>query len=155
MAKTIADLISEKGFYVTRPKGTSMYPMIRGTNNEICVVKADKYEKYDVALYRRESGYYVLHRILDINDDGFVCCGDNQWILEYGVKREQLVGKLDRWFKGNREHTVRDASYLRYVKFWCKSLRRRRRILWFLHKFHYIKNSIKEISNKLFKKGKN
>lgn len=143
MLKTIEDVIREKGFYVTRPKGTSMYPMLKDNSNEIVIVKADEIKKYDVPLYKRENREYVLHRVIDINDDGYVCCGDNQWVLEFGVKREQIIGKLDRWFKGDKEHTVRDKSYIRYVKFWCKSLRLRRYILWFCHKYLRIRRIIK------------
>ena len=144
MYKTIEDVIREKGFYVTRPKGTSMFPMLKDKRNEICVRRADEIIKFDVVLYRRESGELVLHRVLDISDDGYVCCGDNQWVLEYGVKREQIIGKLDSWYKGDKEHTVRDASYLRYVKFWCKSLGRRHFILWFCHNYWRLRNKFKK-----------
>ena len=143
MIKKIEDVILEKGFYVTRPKGTSMFPMLKDNCNEICVVKADEINKYDVPLYKRESGEYVLHRILDIDEDGYVCCGDNQWVLEHGVKREQIIGKLDRWFKGDKEYTVKDKSYQRYVKFWCKSLGLRHFILWFCHKYWHLRDRIK------------
>lgn len=144
MIKTIEEFILEKGFYVTRPKGTSMFPLLMDNRNEICIVKADEIKKYDVPLYKRESGEYVLHRIIDINDDGYVCCGDNQWVPEYGVKREQIIGKLDSWYKGDKKHTVRDASYLRYVKFWCKSLGLRHFILWFCHKYWRLRDMIKK-----------
>lgn len=146
MIKTIEDIIREKGFYITRPKGTSMFPMLNQNKNEICVIKAnaDEINKYDVPLYKRENGEYVLHRVIDIDDSGFVCCGDNQWVPEYGVRGEQIIGKLDRWYKGKKEHTVRDASYLRYVKFWCKSLGLRHFILWFCHKSWRLRDMIKK-----------
>lgn len=154
MSKRIEDVILDRGFYITRPKGTSMYPLLKADRNEICVVKADEIDIYDVPLYKRDSGEYVLHRIIDIDEKGFVCCGDNQWVPEYGVKREQIIGKLDRWYKGKKEHTVRDASYLRYVKFWCKSLKRRRRILWFLHRCINIKYFVISVFRKIFKRKK-
>ncbi len=144
MIKSIEEIVREKGFYVTRPKGTSMFPMLRDNSNEICVKSADEINKYDVVLYKRESGEYVLHRVLEIDEDGYVCCGDNQWVLERGVKREQIIGKLDSWYKGDKEHTVRDASYLRYVKFWCKSLGFRHFILWFCHHYWQLRNKAKK-----------
>ncbi len=151
MSKTIAEFIQENGYYVTRPKGTSMFPLLKHNSNEICVVRADELKKYDVPLYIRESGEYVLHRILDIKDDGYVCCGDNQWTLEYGVKREQIIGKLDSWYKGNKKHTVRDASYLRYVRFWCKSLKRRRAILRAWHKLINLKYKMRSTAARIIK----
>ena len=125
-----------------------MFPMLKDNRNEICVVKPDVINKYDVVLYKRDSGEYVLHRIIDIRDGGYVCCGDNQWVPEYGVRRDQIIGKLDRWFKGKKEHTVRDASYLRYVKFWCKSLGLRHFILYFCHMFWRLRNRINRIKKK-------
>ena len=144
MYKSIEDIVREKGFYVTRPKGTSMFPMLRDNRNEICVKSADEINIYDVVLYKRESGEYVLHRVLEIDKDGYVCCGDNQWVLEHGVKREQIIGKLDSWYKGDKEHTVRDASYRRYVKFWCRSLGVRHFILWFCHHYWKLSNKVKK-----------
>ena len=144
MIKTIADVIREKGYYVTRPKGTSMFPMLREDRNEICVVRADDISAYDVVLYVRDNGAYVLHRIIGIDASGYVCCGDNQWIPEHGVRRGQIIGRLDRWYKGDREYTVRDKAYLRYVKFWCKSLGLRHFILWFCHKSWQLRSLIKK-----------
>jgi hypothetical protein len=44
-------------------------------------------KKYDVIFYRRENGQYVLHRIIKIKKDGYVCRGDNQTAKEYPVSR--------------------------------------------------------------------
>ena len=144
MYKTIEDVIREKGFYVTRPKGTSMFPLLRNNRDEIYVKRADEVKKHDVALYKRDSGEYVLHRIIGKNNDGYICCGDNQWVPEYGVRPGQIIGKLDSWYKGDKEYTVRDASYLRYVKFWCKSLGLRHFILWFCHKYWRLRDIVKK-----------
>ncbi len=154
MPKKIEDIISEYGFYITSPKGTSMYPMIKPDCREICILKAESVQKYDVALYIRKSGDYVLHRILDKNENGYICCGDNQWTLEYNVTEDMIIGKLDYWYKGKKKHTVNDKGYLRYVKFWCGSLKRRRFILFFMHLIWRTKNLCREILKKFFGKNK-
>lgn len=154
MSKTIEDVIREKGFYITVPKGTSMFPLLGYKTNDICVVKVDELKKYDVPLYIRDNGEYVLHRIIDISDDGYVCCGDNQLVLERGVRRDQIIGKLDSWYKGDKKHTVRDASYLRYVKIWCRSMGLRRIMLWFCHKYVQLRSIAKAAFRKIFRINK-
>ncbi len=146
MPKRIEDIIRERGFYITKTKGTSMYPLIKGDCSDVCIVRIDgDIKKYDVVLYIRESGEYVMHRVLDIKDEGCVCCGDNQWELEYGVTRDMIIGRLDSWYKNGERHTVSDKSYLRYVKFWCMSLKLRKlmlktvRLKWKLKEFCYKK----------------
>lgn len=129
MPKKIEDIIRERGFYMTKTKGTSMYPLIKPDCSDVCIVSVDEIRKYDVILYKRENGHHVLHRVLDIKDDGYVCCGDNQWTLEYGVTDNMVLGRLDSWYRKDKKYTVRDKKYLRYVKFWCKSLRRRKILL--------------------------
>ena len=134
MNKTIEQVINERGYIVTRPKGTSMFPLIRSNNDYIYVVKADKpLEIYDIPIYKGKNGNYVMHRILGKDEKGYICCGDNQWVLEYGVTDSRIVGVLKEWDHKNKRHTVTDKGYLRYVKFWCKSLKLRHFILYFCH----------------------
>lgn len=157
MTKTIENIIGERGYTVTRPKGTSMFPLIRSNKDyEICISKpVFPLKKYDVPVYVRKSGSYVMHRILDITEDGYVCCGDNQWVLEHGIKESQVVGVLTQWYHKGKHCTVNDKGYLRYVKFWCKSLKFRHFILFFCHKYMRITGTVKEvIGRKLHGKNK-
>lgn len=153
MPKRIEDIIFEHGYYITKPKGSSMFPMIKPGSGEVCIVKADSVLKNDVILYKRKNGKYVLHRVLKIIDDEFVCCGDNQWEPEYGVTRDMIIGKLDSWYSGDKKRTVKDKDYLRYVKFWCKSLALRRFLLFIMSLKWRIKELCYKIYKKFFKKG--
>ncbi len=126
MTKKIEDVISEKGFYAVKPKGMSMYPMLKPDCSDVLVVKIDApLNIYDVPLYKRDDGKYVLHRILGKDSGGFICCGDNQTVLEHNVTEDMIVGRLESWYKNGKKHTVSDKGYKRYVWFWCKSLKRR------------------------------
>lgn len=134
MNKTIEQVINERGYIVTKPKGTSMFPLIRSNNDDIYIVKPHKPPGlYDIPVYKRESGEYVMHRILGKDDRGYICCGDNQWTPEYGVTEDRIVGVLSQWWHKNRKHTTNDRGYRRYVKFWCCSLKLRRYMLYFCH----------------------
>lgn len=147
MSKTIEEVISEYGYCVKKPKGTSMYPMLRLNCDSICVVRpALPLKKYDVALFKRATGAYVLHRVMEVREDGYVFCGDNQCSFESGVTDDMIVGVLQSWYTGKKEHKVTDRGYLRYVSFWCSSMRLRAYILWFCHKFLWRKYRGKSVT---------
>lgn len=154
MPKKVEDVIRERGYYMTKTKGTSMYPLIKSDCSDVCIVKIDgEIQKYDVILYKRETGEHVLHRVLGKNDGGYICCGDNQWILEYNVTRDMVLGKLDSWYKRDKKYTVRDKRYLRYVKFWCKSLKLRKLMLKLMRFRYKPKEWCYRVYKKVFKKG--
>ena len=65
--------------------GTSMNPLLYQNRDFVKIEKPVSPLKIgDVPLYRRGSGAFVLHRVVDIKENGeYVMCGDNQFILEY------------------------------------------------------------------------
>ncbi len=100
------------------PKGISMLPMIRPEID--CVVLSpvpQKLRKYDLPLYRRDDGKYILHRIVSVKDN-LCCIGDNQFEYENGVKRGQLIAVVTSFYRGNKEHSVKEFSYKFYCIFW-------------------------------------
>ena len=58
--------ISEGQSVKFSPKGVSMLPFIReGKDSVVISPVTEGLKKYDVVLYKRDSGQYVLHRIVD------------------------------------------------------------------------------------------
>lgn len=86
----IEQVLKEKGYLMTLPFGTSMLPFIR-PQRDIIVVRhyEGEAECRDVILYRRNGGKLVLHRILKVDVDGYVLCGDNQYKKNMGLKRSR------------------------------------------------------------------
>ena len=108
-----------------------MLPFIR-PQRDIIVVRhyEGEAECRDVILYRRNGGKLVLHRILKVDVDGYVLCGDNQYKKEYGIKKEQVLGVLDGVYRDEKYIDCKKSrGYKVYVKFWCSSLFTRRIIL--------------------------
>ena len=58
---TYKSIIEKQGFFICTPVGTSMNPLLYERQDTVKLVKADKVQKYDVILYKRKSGEYVLH----------------------------------------------------------------------------------------------
>ena len=111
--------LKKDGKLVFSPHGTSMLPMIRGTQDIVVVFPVDDtyaLNKYDVVFYKRDNGAYVLHRIIAKKSDHYLCCGDNQVWLEK-VMPERIFGILVGYYKGEKYIDVRtDKEYLKYAK---------------------------------------
>ena len=96
MSKTkhFEDIIASQGRLIYTNKGDSMFPFIQ-PRDLLVIEKAEQpLKRWDIPLYKRDSGQYVLHRIVDINENGYVMCGDNRSQCEYGVLQRQIIGSL-------------------------------------------------------------
>jgi len=106
------------------PRGISMLPMIR--QGEDCVVLSaapERLRKYDIPLYQRDDGKYILHRIVKIQkneagEETYSCVGDNQFELEYGVRRDQILAVVTAFSHCGREYSVLEWKYRIYCWFW-------------------------------------
>ena len=103
------------------PRGISMLPMLRqGRDSVILSPLPEKLQKYDLPLYRREDGKYILHRIVEMGDT-FTCIGDNQYQYEHGVRREQMIALVTAFTRNSREISVENPIYRLYCVLWHRS----------------------------------
>ena len=71
------DVIERDGRLVYTNVGDSMRPLIRQDRDILIIEKPHgRLKKYDVPLYKRDSGQYVLHRVLKVREKDYVICGD-------------------------------------------------------------------------------
>ena len=64
------------------PKGVSMLPMLRQGRDQVTLTALHgSPKKYDILLYRRGNGSFVLHRVVKIGNT-YTCIGDNQFVYE-------------------------------------------------------------------------
>lgn len=116
--KDILPIIEEKlksGAEVTiNPGGISMEPLIKAGRDSVVLTSPDSLKKYDVVLYRRENGQFVLHRIIKKKDDFLVMCGDNQVVLEYGIKTDDIIAKMSSVIRKNKNISVLCMPYKIY-----------------------------------------
>ena len=100
------------------PKGTSMMPMIRqGVDKVVLSPLPKKLKKYDLPLYQRDNGQFVLHRIVKA-DNTYTCIGDNQFQFETGLTHDQMIGVVTAFSRGKREWKVTHPLYRLYCRFW-------------------------------------
>lgn len=113
----MAEQIASGGSVHFSPKGTSMLPMLRQNIDSVILTKADrKLKKYDLPLYRRENGQFVLHRVVDVKNDSYTMCGDNQYLREYGIKDEQILAIMEGFYRGDTYVSSSDKKYRSYCK---------------------------------------
>ena len=94
--------LNELGFICMEFKGTSMLPLFVEGRDKVCIYSykpETPLKRGDIILYKRESGLYVLHRIMAIKGEGYVLCGDNHTTLEYDVKPSQILGVAKGYYK--------------------------------------------------------
>ena len=121
MAKsTFEEQLAKNGKLIYTNKGDSMMPLIK-QDRDLLIIKPvqGRLKKYDVPLYKRDSGQYVLHRILKVRKNDYVICGDNRWVKEYGIRDRHIIGVLVAVIRNGKEVSVNNWKYKVYVHLWC------------------------------------
>ena len=104
------------------PRGVSMLPLIReGKDSVILSPKPERLRKYDIPLYSRADGSYILHRVVGFSGDTYIMCGDNQYVMERGVPHSRVVAVVSKIIRGGRLIGVNDPIYRLYTIAWCVS----------------------------------
>ena len=117
---TFEEQLDKYGKLIYTNVGDSMMPLIRQDKDLLIIEKPKgRLKKYDVPLYRRDSGQYVLHRILEVRKKDYVICGDNRWVKEYGITDRHIIGVLTGIVRNGKTIPVTDWRYRLYVRIWC------------------------------------
>lgn len=133
---TIEEGLKQNGFHISSVEGDSMMPLLRQGIDMVKVVPVEgKLKKYDLPLYKRPNGKYVLHRIIGVRENYYIICGDNRAIKEK-VPYDWVIGIADSFFIGDEEIKVTDPRYIKYVKKVCRG--------YWSRKVKLIKNKIKK-----------
>ena len=117
---TFEEQLEKHGKLIYTNVGDSMLPLIRQDKDLLIIEKPNgRLKKYDVPLYRRDTGKYVLHRILKVRKKDYVICGDNRWKREYGITDRHIIGVLTGIVRNGRTVPVTSRKYRLYVHLWC------------------------------------
>ena len=100
------------------PMGISMLPMLRQEIDSVVLSPVpEKLKKYDLPLYRRDSGKYVLHRIVRAGET-YTCMGDNQFRPEPGLRHDQMIAVVTAFYRGERQISCDSPLYQLYCRVW-------------------------------------
>ncbi len=128
LSPLLIEILAAGGSAEITVSGISMYPMLRDGISQVRLTAAADLHVGDLPLYRRENGAYVLHRIVGRDGEKFICCGDNQWHIETGVERTQIVAVVTDFKRTERWRSCDSRVYRLYVWLWIR-LRPLRRLL--------------------------
>ncbi|MBQ7831267.1 MAG: S24/S26 family peptidase [Clostridia bacterium] len=139
--QTIEQVLFDKGVYIGPTVGISMLPMLKNRRDTIVVqAKTERLKPLDVALYKRGDAY-VLHRVLEVKEKGYIIRGDNCYTDEQ-VPEESVIGVLTEFFRKNKHFYCTDEKYLKYVKRRLKYYKPRR---FFVLCKSYVRAGIKKV----------
>ncbi|MBR2716436.1 MAG: S24/S26 family peptidase [Oscillospiraceae bacterium] len=114
------DVLERDGRLIYTNVGDSMLPLIREGRDLLVIEKPrGRLKKYDIPLYKRDSGQYVLHRVLRVRETDYVLCGDNRYCREYGITDRHVIGVLTALIRNGRERSLSGFRYGLYTHLWC------------------------------------
>ena len=99
-------------------RGSSMLPMLRqGEDSVELSPLPEKLKKYDLPVYRRADGEYIMHRVVAVRKTCYICLGDNTYQPER-VDPGQLVGLVSAFQRGGKRIQTDDFWYGVYCRVW-------------------------------------
>ncbi len=110
------EVIESGGEFRFYPRGISMEPLLHQGDDSVVLAAVDCINEGDVLFYRRESGQFVLHRLIEKRGKTLTMSGDNQLAMEYGVKPSQVLAKMVAYYKGDTYHSINEEEYIAYTK---------------------------------------
>ena len=122
----IREVLASGGEFRLYPHGTSMLPLLRQGRDSVALRRLDRApQKWDILFYQRWDGSYVLHRVKEVTPEGCILWGDHQFVLEYGVTEDQIIGYAARIFRDETELDCCSFLYCVYLWLWqFKALRK-------------------------------
>ena len=105
LLSVIREVLASGGEFSLKPRGESMRPYFReGRDTVVLSAMTQAPKRDDILLYVRANGVPVLHRVVRVEEDGTLLMrGDSQYFIEYGIKREQVVATVKRFYRRGKE----------------------------------------------------
>ena len=114
---TFKDILDRDGKLIYTNVGDSMMPLIKQGRDLLVIERVTgRLKKYDIPLYKRDTGQYVLHRVVKVLEDGYVILGDNCCSKEFNIKDSQILGVLTSLNRGGKEIDFESFGYKLYVR---------------------------------------
>lgn len=120
LSPVMAEVLHNAGEVTFTITGNSMLPLLRHRKDKVCIVKPQEngLKKYDILLFVRNNGKYILHRIVAVTPEGYALAGDNQCVIEYPVHYAQVIGVVKGFWRGGKYFSCDSFWYRLYCKLW-------------------------------------
>jgi len=96
--------------------GNSMNPLLTHKRDSVVLTSCNKFKlnRGDIPLYRHSNGQYVLHRIIKVNKNSYNLCGDNQYIIEKNLSKENIIAVVKAFERNGKLYSCNDFIYKIY-----------------------------------------
>jgi len=118
LSPIMEEILTAGGSVELTVTGNSMKPMLLHKVSRVRLQPPRQLSRGDLPLYRRDNGHFVLHRVVDVVNDCYICCGDNQWHLERGIRQDQIIAVVSDFVRRNNWRSVDNLLYCFYWKTW-------------------------------------
>ena len=100
-------------------RGVSMLPMLRQGKDAVELAPLpEKLCKYDLPVYQYPSGKIVMHRVVAVKENHYVCLGDNTYSYEK-IYPEQMIAVVSAFKRGEKRIETDAWLYRLYSRVWC------------------------------------
>ena len=114
----IKEKLDEGGEVTFSPNGTSMLPTLKaGRDRLILVSPPERLKKYDVALFLRDNGQYVLHRVIKCKEQ-YTFIGDNQFFYEKNIGHDQIIALCCAYVRDGKRVSLDSFKCRLFARFW-------------------------------------
>jgi hypothetical protein len=120
LSPLMTEVLQNDGKVILTVTGVSMLPMLRHRRDKVCLIKPEEkhLKKYDIPLFIRPDGKYILHRIVAVRQEGYAVIGDNQCVKEYPVLPSQVTGVVKGFWRNGKYTSCDDLWYQVYCRLW-------------------------------------
>ncbi len=113
LESVIREELAGGGSAVINIRGVSMLPLMKeGDCNVRIVPPVFPLKKYEIPFYKRADGQFVLHRVIRVKKDGYLCRGDHQVVKEFPVTEDMVIGVADARIVKGKEKPLRSRGAL-------------------------------------------
>lgn len=137
----IDEVISTGGEFRLTPYGISMLPLLEPGKCEVTLVSPGEIKKGDIVLFVRQSGQFVLHRVVAVKKDYYNMCGDNEVVIEKRVYKDRIRAVVKDIYIGEERLNTESDEYKSYLKSIRRKISR-----------HKIPVFLSKVKRRLFKK---
>ncbi len=116
----IEELLSKENEVIVTVRGQSMSPLIVANRDQVILEKRNfnKLNKGEIILFKSKHGKYLLHRIHDISDLGYLTMGDGNVHFDGWVRPCNVVAVVRSIIRNGRELDCYSYFWQNSFKVW-------------------------------------
>ena len=101
-----------------RAKGSSMWPFVHGDEDTLLLTPVSTLSKGDIVLAHIDGKRYVVHRIVDLNENTITLMGDGNLYEKETCTRSDIYGAVDTIIRDGEELSLISKKAHMQARIW-------------------------------------